>query len=283
MGRKVADKKYMYQIEKILNNNTVLVNDDETEGVIIYKGIGFDKKNGEKIEVPKNAKLYIMQKSHKSHRLKEKMQGTEPIYIEIAGEVLKYAQDKYHLNVEGQLTPLTMTIYFSVKLLNDYENNSNAFNDLYFFYPREYNIALKAKEVIQKYTNIVIDDNQINHIAVYLNSCFLHNVAETSENIIQIIFNEIADIEKDLNIEIDHQSVSFVRMLRHIRFNLNNPKRKLLDFNQTMQQDYPYVYEKSKALVNKLSMVLDENIQKSEIGYLAMHIEELIINSSQAT
>ncbi|MCD7950841.1 MAG: PRD domain-containing protein [Erysipelotrichaceae bacterium] len=269
----------MYQIEKILNNNTVLVSDDETEGVVIYKGIGFGRRNGEEIKIPGNAKLYIMQKSHKSQERIEKIKDIEPVYIEIAHEVLKYAQEKYNLNVHGQLTPLTMTIYFSIKLLNEHDDKSDIFNDFNFFYPREYDIALKAKEIIQKYANIVIDDNQTNHIAVHLNSCFFRSRADVFENIMQVVSCEISDIEKDLNIKVNRHSVSFVRLLRHIRFNLDNPKRQLIDINSIIFQEYPYVYDKAKNIVNKLSEALGEKVQEKEIGYISLHIEELIISA----
>ncbi|MCD7807971.1 MAG: PRD domain-containing protein [Erysipelotrichaceae bacterium] len=75
----------------------------------------------------------------------------------------------------------------------------------------------------------------------------------------------------------DYQSVSFVRMIRHIRFNLNNPKRELLDINQTIKQIYPYAYDKAMNIVDKLSIALGEKIQSNEIGYISLHIEELII------
>lgn len=272
----------MYFIKKILNNNTILITTDDSEGVVICKGIGFGKKNGEEVDIPNNAKVYIMQKSYKTHQFIEKIDDIEAIYIEIAGEVLKYAQDKYHLVIYGQLVPLALVLYYSVKLLNDQVSVSDSkFNDLYFFYPRECDIALKAKEVIKKYTNIDIDDNQINHIAVHLNSCFVHSRSKVSESIIQVISKELASIEKELNIVFNLQSISFIRLLRHIRFNLKNPNRELANINDIIKNEYPYTYDIAENIVNKLSEALGEEVQSKEIGYISLHIEELIVNANK--
>ena len=54
----------MYEIIKILNNNTILVEHDREEMIVMAKGIGFGKKVKQMIEIPTNAKKYMMQKNY---------------------------------------------------------------------------------------------------------------------------------------------------------------------------------------------------------------------------
>lgn len=50
----------MYEILKILNHNTILVLKENEEIIVMSKGIGFGKKQGEQVDVPRNAKQYKM-------------------------------------------------------------------------------------------------------------------------------------------------------------------------------------------------------------------------------
>lgn len=55
----------MYQVLKILNNNTILAKEDDNEIIVMAKGIGFGKKIDEHFEIPPHAKKYMMQKTIK--------------------------------------------------------------------------------------------------------------------------------------------------------------------------------------------------------------------------
>ena len=56
----------MYEVVKVLNNNTILAHRDNEEVIVMYKGIGFGKKAGEYFEIPNQAKRYLMQKSYQT-------------------------------------------------------------------------------------------------------------------------------------------------------------------------------------------------------------------------
>ena len=45
----------MYEILKVLNHNTILVLKENEEIIVMSKGIGFGKKQGEQVDVPRNA------------------------------------------------------------------------------------------------------------------------------------------------------------------------------------------------------------------------------------
>ena len=52
----------MYQVLKILNNNTILAKEGNNEIIILAKGIGFGKKVNDHFEIPPQAKKYMMPK-----------------------------------------------------------------------------------------------------------------------------------------------------------------------------------------------------------------------------
>ena len=59
----------MYQVLKVLNNNTILAKEDDNEIIVMAKGIGFGKKVNEHFEIPPQAKKYMMQKKNKRKSL----------------------------------------------------------------------------------------------------------------------------------------------------------------------------------------------------------------------
>ena len=72
----------MCEILKILNHNTILVLKDNEEIIVMSKGIGFGKKQGENVDVPRNAKQYKMQKSYQAK------QKSNNIFIIFSGSYL---------------------------------------------------------------------------------------------------------------------------------------------------------------------------------------------------
>lgn len=78
----------MYEVVKVLNNNTILAHKDTEEVIIMYKGIGFGKKTGEHFEIPSQAKKYLMQKSYQTkNNVHDIINYIEPVYLEIAAEI----------------------------------------------------------------------------------------------------------------------------------------------------------------------------------------------------
>ena len=51
----------MYQIIKVLNNNAILAYHNENERILLGKGIGFGKKQGERFDKIQGAKVYALE------------------------------------------------------------------------------------------------------------------------------------------------------------------------------------------------------------------------------
>ena len=86
----------MYQVLKILNNNTILAKEDDNEIIVMAKGIGFGKKIDEHFEIPPHAKKYMMQKNYQAKdKQKKVIDYINPVYLEIAAEIIKEATNKF--------------------------------------------------------------------------------------------------------------------------------------------------------------------------------------------
>ena len=95
----------MYQVLKILNNNTILAKEGNNEIIILAKGIGFGKKINDHFEIPPQAKKYMMQKNYQAKdKLKKVIDYLDPVYLEIAAEIIKEANGKPYVSFDGDQT-----------------------------------------------------------------------------------------------------------------------------------------------------------------------------------
>lgn len=142
----------MYTVVKVLNNNTILANNENEEVIIMYKGIGFAKKANDRFEIPRNAKKYLMQKGYNDNRKSNDIINyIDPIYLEIASEIIKLAIQKFGKVDNDILLPLADHIYFAIKRMEENIMPSNPFiNDIRLLFPDEYEVALMGRDVIKK-------------------------------------------------------------------------------------------------------------------------------------
>lgn len=271
----------MYKIIKVLNNNTILASNETEEVIIMHKGIGFSKKTDDFIEVPRNAKKYLMQKAYQARRgANEIINYIDPIYLEIASEIIKLTIDRFKKVDNDILLPLADHIYFSIKRMDENIMPSNPFvNDIRLLFPDEYEVALKGREIIEKYVSRTINDDEVGFITLHIHSAISSNQVAESMEATRIVHESIVKLENDLKIVIDVQSVSYARLMNHIKFlilRLNKNEELQMDISEFTKDKFPFAYEQASNMCDALSKVLKKKLPETEVGYLALHLERIL-------
>ena len=271
----------MYEIIKVLNNNTLLAKKDHEEVIVMMKGIGFSKKVGDFFEIPIKAKKYLMQKSYQAKdQTNHIINYIDPIYLEMTAEILKLASEKFEKVDQNILLPLADHIYFSIKRMNENIMPSNPFTyDIRLLFPDEYEVALNAREVIKDYIHVCINDDEVGFITLHIHSAISsHKVGESMEAT-RVIHECIEKLQKDLNIIIDVESVSYARLMNHIKFliiRINTNEKLQMDISEFTKDKFPFAYEQACHMCNALSRVLKKELPETEVGYLALHLERIL-------
>lgn len=271
----------MYQVVKVLNNNTILAKDDNEEVIIMYKGIGFGKKVNDTLEVPSQAKKYLMQKSYQA---KEKMMKVtdyiQPEYLEIAAAIIKEATLHFEEVNHDILVPLADHIYYAVKRMDENIMPSNPFSyDIQLLFPEEYEVALKSKDIIKKMVNKEINDDEVGFITLHIHSAVSNNKVGESMEAARVVHESITKLEKDLNTKIDNHSISYARLMNHIKFliiRLNTNEKLQMDISEFTKDKFPFAYQQADNMCKALSNVLKKELPESEVGYLALHLERIL-------
>lgn len=271
----------MYKIIKVLNNNTILAIKDNEEVIIMNKGIGFGKKANEMIEVPRNAKKYLMQKNYNAkQKSKNIINYIDPVYLEIASTIINLAIEKFEKVDNDILLPLADHIFFAIKRMKENIMPSNPFlADIKLLFPDEYEVAFKGKAVIKKFIDVDINDDEIGFITLHIHSAISSNQVVESMEATRVIHDSIIKLQEDLNIVIDINSISYVRLMNHIKFlilRLNTNEKLQMDISEFTKDKFPFAYNQAVNMCNALSKALNKELPETEVGYLALHLERIL-------
>lgn len=270
----------MYKVIKVLNNNCILASEGNQEVILMFKGLGFQKKTGMLFEAPRNTKKYLMQSTNRSRNSSEIVNNIDPLLLEIASEIIKLAKDKFGTISNDILLPLADHIDFAIKRMDQGIIPHNPFkNDIKLLFPDEYSVALKGKNIIEKMMNKVINDDEVCFITLHIHSAISTNHVTEAMEATRIIHESIVQIETDLKIKIDLQSISYTRFMNHIKFlllRLNTNDRQQVDISEFTKEKFPFAFHQAKLISQKLSQVLNKPLPDIEIGYLALHLERIL-------
>ncbi|MGH4124098.1 MAG: glucose PTS transporter transcription antiterminator GlcT [Clostridium sp.] len=269
-----------YTIEKVFNNNVLLVTQKNKEKILFGKGLGFGKHFGDILSSnTKIDKIFSLDDKTNYHNFKELVTTVdneliglcEEIIFMISKELNEELNEKIHIS-------LTDHVAFTLKRLKQNDEIENPFLvETETLYKREFEIAKKAVSMLEKKMNIIIPDGEIGFITLHIHSA--RNNGKLSNTIkYAFLSNSIIElIEDNLNIQIDKQSIDYARFITHIRFAIerllnNTPiKNELFD---VIKKQYSASYTLAQKVSNLIESELHLNVSDEEIAYLAVHIEK---------
>lgn len=282
----------MVKIDKILNNNVVQILDEDGKEVIVMgRGIAFRKKVGDYIEKEKIDKRFFLADEKQNEKFKQFLDVIPMEYIELADDIIQYAKitmDKKFSN--ALITSLSDHIYSSV---TRFENGVQLKNPMLWeikrFYESEYEVALKALEMIEERFDVKLPEDEAGFITIHivdaeLDNCTIENVYEITK-LIQEIHNIVRYFFK---IEFDTKSIHYYRFITHIRFFAQR-----LITHTTYEEDpddslfliLKEKYRNSYQCVLKIEEYIKKNydyeICNDEKLYLMIHIERTVYKAEK--
>lgn len=274
----------MEKIVKILNHNAVIVHEQDTNStlLILNTGVGFGKKINEYIEIDGIETVYHIQPMSSKGKTDVLLQNLDPIYIEISSDIMIKAKETFEDIDENKILPLADHIAFAINRMQNKIQITNPFsNEIRLLYPEEWKIAAKSREIIFNKLGHLINDDEIGFITLHL-----HSTQEMSNDdafIMAIIVNEsIREIEKEYDIEIDLNSLSYSRLMIHMKYlivRLHEDEVITLDMEDYTKESIPDSYALAVRIIKRIEDSLNREVPVIETGYLAMHIDRILSQS----
>ena len=275
----------MLRIKKVLNSSVVLVSDqDGGEFIVLEKGIGYGRKPGEIVELKEESRIFVQLSRNDQNQLAELLSTIPPSYLEITQEIVAFAQQELHtaLNEHIYLT-LTDHLHFAVER---YEKSmmvtNRVFWELKSFYPREYQVGVKALDIVARELGIRLPLEEAANIAFHIiNAQKEEEVQYDAMRAAKLIGEVVTLVTYSMKCQPDRESLHYSRFISHMqyfaeRFFTDRMLESSDDFLYAqVEQGYPkalFCAEKVRTLILR---EYNRVISNEEVAYLAVHIQRL--------
>ena len=271
----------MFRITKVLNHNTVLAVKDKSaqEYLIVGKGIGFGKKITQTIEPSENDSLYALKQTRDRGPAKDIVKSIAPEYLEISNALLDEAERVFGQIDRSILFPMADHIAFAVKRMENKEQISNPLNDdIRVLFYMEYKVAELIRPVLKEKKNIDTIDDEIGYIALHIHTSLDSSKVADAMEMAGAIRKCATFIEDKIGRHIDVTTMAYNRLMNHIRHMVSRAKtgeELKVDLNQFIEKNYPESFALAGEICGNLGKDLEHGFLNNEIGYLAIHIEQI--------
>lgn len=272
----------MFRVKKALNHNTVIAigAEDHQEYLLIGKGIGFGKKVSERMELPDGSTVYSLQEMTERGHAVELVKDMDPVYLEIAEQVLKESEKVFGRIDRRILFPMADHIAFAVKRIQNHEQIRNPLtSDICALFHMEYKTAECIRPVLKERLHVEIDEHEVGYIALHIHSAIEDESVALSMQIARAVRECIELVEKETDQQINVMSLSYNRLMNHVRYMaaraVKDEKLKL-NMNDYISVKFPDAFRMASTVCSYLEKYLKKSLDEVEIGYLAMHIERVM-------
>ena len=278
-------------IDKILNNNVVVVIEDDKEKIVMGRGLAFGKKVGSEIDESLVNKVFTLDNSVSS-KYQELVSQIPMEYTQVSYQIVSYAKSELGKNLKDSIyLALTDHLYSSIKRFKEGILIHNPLlYDIQRFYQEEYCIALKSLDIIEKHLKVKLPKDEAGNIALHLvNASFDEENMQNAYEITKVM-QEITNIVKyTFNVEFDKESVYYYRYVTHLKFFaqrlLSNSIYKNCD--DDLLDMIKIKYKNSYGCVEKINKFVKKEygytLSDEEKVYLTIHIERVVYKSGAIT
>lgn len=271
-------------IEKVINNNIISAYEKSgAEVIVMGRGIGFKKKQGEMVPADQISKIFRIKSRTLAEQFKELLANMPLERVRISDEIISHAKDHLKLKLNQSIyVTLTDHINFAIERVSQGIEPQNALLwEIKRFYPQEFQLGIYALELIQDRLDILLPEDEAGFIALYfVNAEYGTDIRDAVKFPDQM--QAIVDIvERDLGILLDESSLHYERFMTHIKFLIQRIYRKELLFSEDrelsllMQRKYPREYQCSVKVAEYIMQATGSRLSEEEIMYLSVHIRRV--------
>lgn len=274
-------------IKRILTNNAVVIYDEnQQEKIVCGKGIAFKKRPGMEIDEMSINQTFILEGGGEYSRFEQLLKDVPLEYLELSSEIINMAKLEFAKKFKDNvIITLSDHLYVAIKRCREGMTISNPLLwDIKNFYEIEYDIGLRALELIKNKFHIQLPDDEAGFIALHIVNVELDE--DNMDHIFQVtkVIQEIMTIVKyHFHAEFDTSNVYYYRFITHLKFFAlrllkdnqfnEDEENELLD---VVKDKYCTSYECVLKIKDFLEKKYNYTLQEDEIVYLTIHVHRVV-------
>ena len=274
------------RIKRVFNNNAITAYRDDTEIVILGRGVGYQKRHGDRVDAEKIEKIFTT--TGKQNALLENMLQEIPLdRIELTTHAIKQAESDLQANFPSSTFIAVLDhINFAIERAAKGRFVTNPLLwEIRGTYTAEYRAALKTLDIIEEEAGVRLPADEAGTIAIhYFNAQDPKRRLKESYRAVELISEIVLAIQEDFGIEFDKEGTDFNRLMTHLRFFVNGlmsdgyRASELTDsflFDQ-MRRQYPRVYDCVERVRDIVRAKAGREVGTEELLYLMIHIQRIV-------
>lgn len=272
---------YMYRVSKVLNNNGVIAieMEENQEYVLLGKGIGFGKKVSQRFEAPSDCTRYSLKDDTERGSAASLAKSVDPVFLEIANEVLREAECTFGKIDKRILFPLADHISFAVARMKNGEQISNPLTgDIHALFYKEFQVASVLKKILSDRMQVEIGDDEIGYVALHVHSAIEDEKVSVAMQMARTVRECVSIIEAETGKKIDVMTLDYNRLMNHVKYmaaRLLRGEELKININDYIEIKFPKAFAIATTVCDHLGENIGVQPGEREIGYLAMHIERV--------
>lgn len=277
-------------INKILNNNVVITSDDNDEEIIVMgKGIGYQKSKGDSIDETKVNKVFRISNKEISTKLQELLNNIPMEHMKLSSEIIEYAQIKLSRKLnESIYISLSDHTYSAIQRMKEGVNVKNAILwETKRFYKEEFEIGMKALDIIESKTGVRLPDDEAGFIAFHIVNAQLSEGNTLASDITKLMQEVLNIVRYHFGIEFHEESVFYYRFIMHLKFfaqrllsNSSHEGETDKELLSIIKSKYSKEFECVVKIKNFINKKYNYMLTDDELIYLTIHVAKVVKDSN---
>lgn len=268
-----------YTIKKVLNNNVVIAEKNNNEFVLVGKAIGFNSRKGDKLSEDRIESIFVKQGEEKSN-FNKVLQNINSEIVGLSEEIISLCEKELEVKLSEAIhVSLPDHINFAISRIEQGVKIENPFlHELMALYPKEYDLARSALDMINKRLSVNLPEDEIGFICMHIKATVNQEKVSTALAYTKKIGEVMELISKLLKKNFDKSSLEYIRTITHINFMLQRVMNKktiknyLLD---SIKKEMYNEYDLAIKIAFKIENLFSVKISEDEVGYMALHLRRL--------
>lgn len=271
------------KINKILNNNAVMVKETDKEKIVVGSGVGFQKRKNDLINPKAIEKIFILKENEKFEQL---LMRIPEVHFILSEEIISYAENQLETRLNDHIH-LALTDHLSFAIERERKGiylKNKLLPEIEVLYKEEFEIGLWAIQHIQANLGIEMSIDEAAFIALHIHTMKIRG-GDLKETVKQTaVVREMVDmIEQYLEREISRSGLAYERLVTHLYYMLDRVGHHgahALDQEMLAMIKKKYItsYSCSQQVTKKVASVFGIDFPEEELGYITLHIERLRMN-----
>lgn len=274
------------RIKKVINNNILCVVDNKgSEMIVTGRGLGFQKKIGERVDPALFEKTYHMEGKTEQRKLRELCEQIPIEHLKLTQDLIEYIKGQISAPLnESLLITLADHISFAIKRKEEGVEFTNPLEgDIMSYYPTEYHLGQHCLRVIQEETQVDLNPSEAAFIALHIVNSELNTSMSVMYDITKLIEGTLEVMEYFYQKTFDRESLDFNRFVVHLRYFAQRlfqaaPQQADeydADFQEMIIRSCKQHYKCARHIGEYIRNAYQKEISDAELIYLTIHLKRI--------